>query len=204
MPPYMRDTPACVTMAFKWSRCSGKNVLSTSAPDAERQLWPEGYAGWLGFPTAATTVISGSACHGRTNQDVSFASPQPICARNTISLVPRRDRGPPRRTGFFPAGEFGGRSAGAGVRLRIAHFLQCLSLAGEQIGQHDARRACDGAAIQFRSVSSTRPNPNSGGHVCDVEATLGGFRPLHGQVLRDAEEGIRVRCSLGIEIGRAS
>src|SRR5947199_3288498 len=76
MPPYMRDTPACVTMAFKWSRCSGKNVLSTSAPDAERQLWPEGYAGWLGFPTAATTVISGSACHGRMNQYVSFASQQ--------------------------------------------------------------------------------------------------------------------------------
>src|SRR6266550_2593690 len=149
MPPYMRDSPASVTMAFKWSRCSGKNVLSTSAPDAERQLWPEGYAGWLGFPTAATTVISGSA--------------------------------------------------GAGVRLRIDHFLQCLSPAGEQIGQHDDRRACDGAAIQFQSVSSTRPNPNSGGHVCDVEATLGGFRPLHGQVLRDAEEGIRVRCSLGIE-----
>src|SRR2546428_10180372 len=80
MPPYMRDSPASVTMAFKWSRCSGKNVLSTSAPDAERQLWPEGYAGWLGFPTAATTVISGSACHGRRNQYVSFASQQPICA----------------------------------------------------------------------------------------------------------------------------
>src|SRR5206468_7543596 len=86
MPPYMRDTPACVTMAFKWSRCSGKNVLSTSAPDAERQLWPEGYAGWLGFPTAGTTVISGSACHGRMNQYVSFASQQPICASNIVAL----------------------------------------------------------------------------------------------------------------------
>src|SRR5207247_1517256 len=86
MPPYMRDSPASVTMAFKWSRCSGKNVLSTSAPDAERQLWPEGYAGWLGFPTAATTVISGSACHGRRNQYVSFASQQPICASNIVAL----------------------------------------------------------------------------------------------------------------------
>src|SRR2546429_7057054 len=86
MPPYMRDSPASVTMAFKWSRCSGKNVLSTSAPDAERQLWPEGYDGWLGFPTAATTVISGSACHGRTNQYVSFASQQLICASNIVVL----------------------------------------------------------------------------------------------------------------------
>src|SRR5881398_3577458 len=86
MPPYMSDTPACVTMAFKWSRCSGKNVLSTSAPDAERQLWPDGYDGWLGFPTAATTVIPGSACHGRMNQYVSFASQQPICASNIEAL----------------------------------------------------------------------------------------------------------------------
>src|SRR2546422_3900238 len=69
MPPYMRDSPASVTMAFKWSRCSGKNVLSTSAPDAERQLWPDGYDGWLGFPTAARVVISGSACQGRTRSE---------------------------------------------------------------------------------------------------------------------------------------
>jgi len=37
----------------------------------------------LGFPTAATVVIPGSAFHGRINQEVSFSSQHPIWASNT-------------------------------------------------------------------------------------------------------------------------
>src|SRR2546430_9284144 len=82
MPPYMRDVPASVTIAPNCLRSLGKKALSTAPADEERQLCPDGYDGWLGLPTAATTVIPGSACHGRMNQYVSFASQQPICASN--------------------------------------------------------------------------------------------------------------------------
>ncbi len=60
MPPYMRDSPASMTIASNSARCSGKKALSTSAADEETQLCPEGYDEWLGFPTVATTVIAGS------------------------------------------------------------------------------------------------------------------------------------------------
>src|SRR3989441_11308288 len=69
------------------------------------------------------------------------------------TLFRSHDLGAHRATDYFTAREYGVRTAGAGVRLRIDHFLQCLSLAREQIGQHDDRRARDGAAIQFQSVS---------------------------------------------------
>src|SRR5258707_15868559 len=85
MPPYMRDSRASVTIASNCARCSGKNVLKTSAPDDETQLCPEGYDGWLGFPTAAVVVIAGSACHGRINQYVCFASQQPITASYIVA-----------------------------------------------------------------------------------------------------------------------
>src|SRR6266480_3606318 len=86
MPPYMRDRPASVTIASNCLRCLGKKALSTSPADDERQLCPDGYEGWLGFPTAATVVIAPSACHGRMNQYVSFASQQPIWASNIVAL----------------------------------------------------------------------------------------------------------------------
>src|ERR1700704_1501282 len=83
----MRDRPACATIALSCPLFSGKNVLSTLAPDADRQLWPDGYEGWLGFPTAATTLIAGSALHGRMSHDVSFSSQQPIWESNIVALV---------------------------------------------------------------------------------------------------------------------
>jgi len=64
----MRDSPASITIASNWARCPGKNAPSTAAADDERQLCPDGKEGWLGFPTAATTVIAASACQGRMSQ----------------------------------------------------------------------------------------------------------------------------------------
>jgi len=90
-------------------------------------------------------------------------------------------------------------SAGTGVRLRIDHPLERLSLTREQVGHYSDRRACDGTAIEFQAAASARPDPYTGGHVCDVRTSVGGFRALHGQVLRDAEEGIRVRCCLALK-----
>src|SRR5439155_5354745 len=116
----------------------------------------------------------------------------------TVTLASRNDLGTDRTTDRLTTGERGVHAAGAGVRLRRDHPLERQSLAGEQVGQHDNRRAGDGTAIEFESLSSARPDPNLGGGVFDVRSTVGGFRALHGQVLRDAEEGIRVRCSLGV------
>ena len=82
----MRDSPASVTMASNCVRCSGKNSLSTAALDDETQLCPEGYDGWLGLPTAAVVVMSGSACQGRMYQYVSFASQQPMNASKMVAL----------------------------------------------------------------------------------------------------------------------
>src|SRR3989442_13053540 len=86
MPPYMRDSPASVTIACKSARCSGKNVPSTSAADDETQLCPDGYDGWLGFPTEGSVVIARSACHGRMSQKVCLVSQQPINASYTVAL----------------------------------------------------------------------------------------------------------------------
>ena len=72
--------------------------------------------------------------------------------------------------------------AGAGVRLRIDHVLQCLSLAGEQVGQHDSGCPRDGAAIQLLAAAAA---------VSDVRAAIGRLGLLHGQILRDAHQGIR-------------
>src|SRR5690242_15159566 len=82
----MRDSPASVTIAANSALRSGKKLLNTAPADEERQLCPEGYDGWLGLPTAATTVIRGSACHGRMNQYVSLASQHPICASNIVAV----------------------------------------------------------------------------------------------------------------------
>src|SRR5260221_13010989 len=81
----MRDSPAWVTRGANVARFPGKNVLKTSAPDDETQLCPEGYDGWLGSPTGAVVVIAGSACHGRINQYVCFASQQPITASYIVA-----------------------------------------------------------------------------------------------------------------------
>src|ERR1700719_1475780 len=83
----MRDSPACATIAFNCAVFSGKNMLNTAAPEEDRQLCPDGYDGWLGFPTAATTLIKGSALHGRISQYVSLASQQPIWASNIVELA---------------------------------------------------------------------------------------------------------------------
>src|SRR6267142_3439719 len=86
MPPYMRDSPAWVTIESNCARCSGKNSLSTVALEAETQLCPEVYDGWLGFPTAVVVVIAGSTCHGRMSQYVCFASQQAMNASYTVAL----------------------------------------------------------------------------------------------------------------------
>src|SRR5207244_12274608 len=85
-PAELPRRPGFGVLRFQVVGLSGKELARPLRPDAERQLWPEGYDGWLGFPTAATTVISASACHGRMNQYVSFASQQPICASNIVVL----------------------------------------------------------------------------------------------------------------------
>ena len=120
------------------------------------------------------------------------------CAES-ISLGSRDDLGAHRTTDCFTARECGVWSTGTVVRLRVDHVLQRLSLAREKVRQCDGRRACDGASIQLQPVAAATPDPVGGGQGFDVRATLGRFSPLHGQVLRDAEDGIHARCSLGVE-----
>src|SRR5919112_659251 len=87
MPPYMRDNPASMTIASNSPRFSGKNVLNTSAPDDDTQLCPDGYDGWFGLPTEASTLMPPSAPHGRMYQYVSFESQQAITASNIVALA---------------------------------------------------------------------------------------------------------------------
>src|SRR5205823_4213814 len=125
-----------------------------------------------------------------------------------VNLRARDDLGTDRATRRFTTGERRVHAAGPGVRLLINHPLQRLSLGGEHVGEYDDRRACDGTAIQLQSVSSAGPDPYLGGHACDVCSTFSGFGPLDSQVLRDAQQRVRVRrrirgeARLGSEAGR--
>src|SRR6185295_16251563 len=105
----------------------------------------------------------------RDRRRTRVAAPEPWARWNgtgewpvePVSLPSRNDLGTNRATRRLTTGECRVHPAGASVRLSIDQVLQRLSLAGEQVRQYDGGRACDGAAIQLQSVSSTRPNPNS-------------------------------------------
>ena len=70
------------------------------------------------------------------------------------------------------------RLPGTRVCLRRDRILERQRLAGEQVAQHCDRRAGDGAAVGLEQRAAT-----------DNTRGLG---PLHRQVLRDTDEGIRV------------
>src|SRR2546427_6146347 len=79
-------------------------------------------------------------------------------------------RRPPRST-LFPyttlfRSERGVRLSGARVRLRGDHVLKRLRVAGEQVVQHEGRRARDGAAIRLRSEEHTSELQSQSNLVC--------------------------------------
>src|SRR4030095_15504919 len=90
MPPYTRDIPASAMIASSRSRSLGNASARTVIIALVMHECPDGYDGWFGSPIGS--VMAGSACEGRMNQYVSFASQQAICASNAAAWAYARMR----------------------------------------------------------------------------------------------------------------
>ena len=102
-------------------------------------------------------------------------------SREAVSLRSCHDLGAHR-----PADHFAARKPGTCAPLCLHRVLERLCLRREQIAQHNHGRARDGAGI---------------GRVTAAPVPPAAFGPLHRQVLRDPEQGVRASRHDGREVG---